>query len=121
MDALATLQRLGQGTLIDQVHRALTEVADEVVLTGKKGTVTVTLTIQPAQPDGDPCLLAISEDVKKGPPKKASRGAFLYSVDGEFHRNDPRQTTFEFRSVDNGAGELRQPEHAEPVVRSAAD
>ncbi len=118
MDALATLQRLANGRLIDELHTALVTTAEEVVATGKTGTVTVTFKVS-NRGAGDP-LVIIEETIARSAPKKDPKGAFFFAIDGALHREDPRQTTLEFRTVDTETGEIREPGTFGPVVRETA-
>jgi hypothetical protein len=90
MDSLATLQRLGSGKLLEELHAALVATAEEVVTTGKPGVVTLTLKVS-NKSQGDP-LVIIDESLARRSPKRASRGAIFYAVDNGLHREDPRQT-----------------------------
>ena len=114
MDALAVVQRLGSGRLLTELHNALIATADEVVRTG---TVTLTLKVSNKQ-QGDP-LVYVDEQISRTAPKKDPRGAVFYAVEGELHREDPRQLTLEFRTVDTATGEIREAEdgHSERMVR----
>lgn len=106
MDALAIIQRLGSGDLLDDLAKALQDTATEVVETGKPGTVTLKFKISNKK-QGD-CLVMIDETVSRVSPKEDPRGAFFYSVEGGLFREDPRQFPLEFREVvDKGTGEIR--------------
>ncbi len=105
MDALAVLQRLGSGHLLEEIHDALIVTAGEVVATGKPGKVTITLAIT-TRNQGDP-LITIDEVVSRTAPKKDARGALLYCLNGDLHREDPRQLPMDFRTVDRETGEIR--------------
>jgi hypothetical protein len=106
MDALGTLQRLANGKLIEEVYDALARTAEEVVATGKSGTVTVTLKVS-TKNQGDPFVI-VEEVIARSAPKKDPRGAYFFALDGELHKSDPRQTRLEFRTVDHETGEVRE-------------
>ncbi|MCQ6250872.1 hypothetical protein [Streptomyces malaysiensis] len=90
-----------------EMHRLLGAVAEH----GKKGSLTITVTVEPPKGhvDGGPVAIGI-ESALKAP--KASAPPAIYFVDGDGNatRNDPRQTsagifrtadgTAEFRAVD---------------------
>jgi hypothetical protein len=99
MDALAVLQRLGSGRLLEDLHTALVTTAEEVVATGKPGKVTLTLTVS-NRSQGDP-LVMVDETVSRASPKRDPKGAVFYAVDGGLHREDPRQLPLVFRTVDS--------------------
>ena len=105
MDALAVLQRLGGGRLIEEVAEHLKTTADEVVLTGKTGTVTITLKVS-TKNQGDP-MVVVEETIARSAPKKDPKAAYFYSLGGDLHKNDPRQTSIDFRTVDRETGEIR--------------
>lgn len=106
MDALSTLQRLASGKLMDELYEALAKTADEVVVTGKTGTVTLTLKVS-TKNQGDPFVI-VEETIARSAPKKDPRGAYFFALDGELHKSDPRQTRLEFRTVDHETGEVRE-------------
>lgn len=106
MDALSVLMRLGSGRLLDELHDALVVTAEEVVNTGKPGTVTVTLKVS-NKCQGDP-LVMVDEIVSRSAPKKDPRGSVFYAINGGLHRDDPRQVKMEFRTVDRETGEIKE-------------
>lgn len=106
MDSLAVVLRLGNGKLLDDICDALTATAAEVVETGKPGMVTVKFKVSNKQ-QGD-VLIVIDETVSRASPKDDPKGAYFFAVDGELHREDPRQAKMEFREVVNTkSGEIR--------------
>jgi hypothetical protein len=105
MDALAILQRLAGGYLIEELAAALTVTAEEVVATGKPGTVTLSLKVS-TRNQGDP-LIVVEEQIARAAPKKDAKAAFFYALDGDLHRDDPRQARLDFRTVDRETGEIR--------------
>lgn len=115
MDALAILQRLAGGNLIREVVDALATTAEEVVATGKPGTVTLTLKVS-TKNQGDPFVI-VEETLARAAPKKDARGAYFFAVDGELHRDDPRQTRIDFRTVDRDTGEVRAAGDVAATVR----
>ncbi|OHD25857.1 MAG: hypothetical protein A2Y38_18185 [Spirochaetes bacterium GWB1_59_5] len=115
MDALSVLQRLSQGRLLEELHEALVKTAEEVVATGKPGVVTLRLTVGGSQ--GNP-MVAIAEALSRTAPKKESRGAFFFALNGELFREDPRQTRLDFRTVDTSTGEIIDTHQTERNERS---
>jgi hypothetical protein len=114
-DPYDTVRRLARGELITELYEALAQTAKEVVETGKKGTVTLTLAVS-TQGIGDPMVI-ITETIARSAPKKDPRGAYFYSVGGGLHKEDPRQTRMELRTVEGGRSELRATDDQQPVVR----
>lgn len=105
MDALSVLQRLGTGQLLEELHAAITNTATEVVATGNPGKVTLTLTLT-TQDQGDPTII-IAPSIGRTMPKRDVRAAIFFSIDGDLHRDDPRQARLDFRTVDTTTGEIR--------------
>lgn len=106
LDALMVLQRLGQGHLLEELHEALNKVAEEVVETGNPGAVTITLKIL-TQSQGNPMII-IAESVKRTPPASTPKGAAFFALDGELHKEDPRQIKMDLHtvSVNRETGEI---------------
>lgn len=113
---LLVLNRLGGGHTIVELYEALLRVSEEVITTGKKGKVTLELSVHQAT-QGEP-LVTIGEKVRVTVPSRDPKGAFLYVAEGALHANDPRQTTFVIRSIPGGQPELRTVEVAEPQPRA---
>lgn len=120
MDGINVLQKLGQGHLIDEMHAAILDVAEEVAATGKDGTVTVTLKISHPK-RADKTVVVIDEEVKRTMPKSDPKGAMFYALDAELHERDPRQGDLPaFRVVaEPDARELRNPDEPDQTARSA--
>lgn len=116
MDVVAVLQRLGAGRLLDELHEALVATAQEVVDTGKPGSVTLTLKVS-TKSQGNPMII-IDETVSRSVPKRDPKGAFFWALEGGLHKDDPRQARMEFRSIDPETGEIREPNGHERVERS---
>jgi hypothetical protein len=117
MDALTTLSSLARGRLLEELSDAMLVVAEEVINTGKKGKVTLSLTITQSAP-GEPSVV-IAEEIKRTAPLRAPLGAMLFLGEGpEFHRRDPRQPEMDFRVLE-GAPEVRTPAETEKTVRGA--
>lgn len=108
MDAIAILQRIGRGTVIEDLAEAVVKASEEVVQTGKPATVTLALKVS-NKSIGDPFVM-VEEQIARSSPKKAPLGAFFYFFDGELHLDDPRQATMAFRAVDRATGEIREPD-----------
>lgn len=98
MDELTFFQRIGGGNFMAKVLRGAEEIAADVIKTGKKGRVTISLEFERFKDDN--ALVIVTETIKLAPPTEKSNGAMFYSVEGELHRDDPRQTVMDFRVVD---------------------
>jgi len=110
MDPLSVIQRLGSGHTLEDLYDALTTTAQEVVATGKPGTVTLTLKVS-NKGQGNP-LVIVEETVARTSPRKDPRGAIFYALDGALHREDPRQVRMDFRILDPETGEIRSVDEA---------
>lgn len=117
MNALAILQRLASGQLVEELAWALAVTAQEVVATGSKGTVTLTLTVSNRGPGET--VIVVEEKISRKAPGKPARGAIFYAVDGGLFRDDPRQPQIDFRAIDTTTGEIREPHRREYVEREA--
>lgn len=51
--------------------------------------------------------VTILEKIQKGAPKRDPKGALFFAVDGELHRDDPRQIPLDFKTVDTRTSEVR--------------
>jgi hypothetical protein len=116
MDALTILQRLGSGKLMEELATALSVTAEEVVTTGKPGTVTLTLKVSNKQ-QGD-AMVFVDEQISRTAPKKDPRGALFYAVQGDLYREDPRQGKLDFRTVDTNTGEIKDLDYPDRIERT---
>lgn len=87
------------GALHHDLSEALLEVVAAVEDTGKAGTLTLTIKVEPAT-KGQGGVVAITDDVKTKLPQ-LDRGAAIWFVtsDHELSRNDPRQLALPLREV----------------------
>lgn len=116
LDYLDPLQRLGERRFLRELYLALVDVTHDVVSHGRAGSVSVTLVVtQPVK--GVPQVI-VAESITRRPPKDDPRGAAYWAVDGGLHREDPRQTRLELRTLPSGQTELRAAD-GEPVMREA--
>ena len=110
------IARLGSGRLEEDLQEACLEVAQAVVRTGKKGSVTVTLEFEQSV-KGDIGVNILEKIVKK-PPVEDARGAMLYVGADAFHRDNPMQDALVgFREVDKTTGEIRETPGDDAAVR----
>ncbi len=116
MDILTVLKSIDANSgLFADLEGALKATSEEVVKTGKAGTVTITLSLV-NQGAGDQWV-GIAETVGRTVPKKKPRGTFFFSHEGDLYKDDPRQAKMDFRTVESGNGE-REVEPREKVERS---
>jgi len=101
---LATLQRHRGGRLLAQASDKLREVVAGVHETGKPGTLTLTLSIKPAQ-RGQSAVVVTDKLAGKVPTLEAEASFWFATPGGQLCKEDPRQTTFEMGIVDGARAE----------------
>lgn len=99
-----TVLELHRGDLIDTLNDELAEVVAACRETGKKGTLTLTLTVTSAQGSDQ---VAVGAQVKSAPPKPTRLETLFYADGGQLVREDPRQTRLELRTVEADDAPLR--------------
>ncbi len=87
--AASFIQKQRQGGLHGELTDALADLTQDVLAIGKKGTLTLTLTLVPT---GDGVTLAITDKiVVKSPEPEKGASIFFGDEHGNLLRNDPRQ------------------------------
>lgn len=98
-----------RGSAHTEASEALQRVVAAVADTLKKGTVVITVSVEPMKNNPDAMLTVI--DVKAKPPTQAPKAAIFYADgDGNLSRNDPGQLPLV-------SDDLREP--ARPELRDA--
>jgi len=112
---LQILEAHKQGRLLTDISVALKQVTAAVQLTGKGGTVTVTMKIAPAS-KGDVGTLVFLPRVKAQVPETEIPGSIFYA-DADFNlvRDDPNQTRLDLKVA---APEV--PASAQPLKKVSA-
>lgn len=91
MNALDTLGVLRKGAFAESFQTELRHLVDAVRDTGKKGSITVTLTIEPAG-KGEEVALSIADKITVKLPSPQTGTTLMYATaDGDLSRRDPRQ------------------------------
>lgn len=86
---LTMLKDLQGGATQAELHHAITELVGEVRSTGRAGTLTFTLKIQPKAQSGQ---IVIVDEVKINPPKPDREITIMFADDdNRLTRRDPRQ------------------------------
>ena len=116
MDALAAIKRLGGGHFLEQVADQLGAVAEEVVRTRQKGSVTIKLEVVALNQGGE-LAVAINETITRKVPSRKPLGAIFYAHDGGLYRDDPRQARMQFKAVPDSEGTVREVADAPAIVR----
>jgi hypothetical protein len=99
----AVLQEHRNGGLHSELSERLAEVVSAVRQLGKPGAVTVTLTLKPA--DGQGNAVVVTDEIKtKVPQPERPSGLFFADDHGNLSRRDPRQPELPLRQVRGGDG-----------------
>lgn len=90
-NCLDTFREIRRGDLVTDLSLELHDLVAAVRGTGKRGTLTLSLTIRPASA-GDVNLLMLEDDIKVTLPKASKAATVLYATDDNvLQRKDPRQ------------------------------
>lgn len=98
------IREQNRGRTHDELGEGLRDLVARVEDTGKKGSLTLTITVEPLK--GNEEALTVSDEIKLKLPEH-DRGAsiFFRGRDGNLQREDPNQPTFDFlREVDPPPG-----------------
>jgi len=84
------LREMRGGKAVVQASEMLSEIVRAVDETGKSGSVTITITVEPEKGGGSQKTLSVDMKMKK--PTTALQPAIFFSdSDGDLHRSDPEQ------------------------------
>lgn len=97
----AVLQDVAAGKLHAQLSDKLAELTEAVRATGKKGTLQLTITVEPVKKSNTGVLSVTGRTVAKVPEGDDANpsSVFFTDADGNLTRNDPQQLTLPLRSV----------------------
>lgn len=91
------LRQIEAGFLLDELAERQRELVEAIQHTGKKGTLTITLSYVP-ESQGQ---LSITADIKaKAPQMARGRSLFFITPDHNLDRHDPRQQELDIRLVE---------------------
>lgn len=99
-----------RGEAHTQISRELCELLAAVQEHGRKGSLTVKVTVEPPKGhvDGAPLLISIESDLK-APRPVAPPAMYFVDDDGRPTRNDPRQTAaFDVRDLPTTKNEIKE-------------
>jgi hypothetical protein len=104
------LRETAQGKTHEELSEALRDLVGRVLDTGKKGSLGLTIVVEPMKGGGEQLL--VSDEIRlKLPEHDRAAAVFFADRDHNLVRNDPRQMSFEsLREVpahDPATGELR--------------
>lgn len=94
------------GKTHDEMSEALRDLVARVRDTGKKGSVSLTVTVAPLKGDVD--VLVVADEIKLRVPEHDRKASLFYpDKDGNLSRRDPNQLTFDsLREVPEGVNPL---------------
>ena len=92
LDMLADLRR---GRVASDLTEATHDLIGKCVDTGKKGSITVTLTFEPDKDSDDERFKVTDQITVKAPRRTVKPSIFFLTGDGNLSRTDPRQDAFE--------------------------
>lgn len=100
----ATLQEIAAGAFHTRVSELLQDLVTAVTDTGKKGVLTVTLTVAPIKPGNTTNLVVTGKTSVKAPESDdaAPSSVFFHDAAGNLTRNDPNQPALPLRGLDSG-------------------
>lgn len=101
-----TVNALRYGTLADELTKAMHQLTDKCVETGKAGELKLVIKLKP----GSGGQIEVSDDITIKTPKEQKGTSIMFvSVEGNLTREDPRQMSITgLRTVDQETGELRK-------------
>lgn len=100
------------GKTHDELGEGLHDLIQRVLDTGKKGSLTLTVTVAPLKDDLE--VLIVSDEIKLKLPEHDRKASMFYpDANGNLTRTDPRQLTFDSLrevpvGVDPETGEIRE-------------
>jgi hypothetical protein len=89
-DFIGVLEKLRNGDAVFELSQELEKVVAAVGETGKKGSLTLELNLEPQK--GDSVTLCLLDNIKTKIPKKSKGGSIFFRTDKNMlQREDPRQ------------------------------
>ena len=95
------LEEINYGEFVEQSGADLNQLVQAVHETGRKGTLTITITVAPRKGGGRALNLTAGRVLKR-PAEEPSESVFFADDAGNLVRDDPRQTSLPLRQVDDG-------------------
>ena len=98
---IESVKALGGGQFITDLAGAITEMSSMAVTTGRKSSVSVSVSIEPK---GE--MVILETQITSKPPAGDKASSMYYVIGGRLQKSDPRQAHMEVRVID-GRPELR--------------
>ena len=95
----AVIQDIGRGALVERLTTAYGDLAIAVVDTGKPGTLTVTLKVEPLKESSDPTIVTVTADCTLKLPTEKQVSIFYADAAGNLTRDDPRRPEMPVRGL----------------------
>ena len=96
---IASITDLNDGAIASDLDRQLREVVMKARETGKSGSITLTLTVEPRGADS---VIVVAKTATKMPKIEEPKSIFFVNDDGELVREHPKQSTLPFKTVNAG-------------------
>lgn len=113
------LREQARGATHDELSEGLRDLVARVKDTGKAGSITLTINVEPMKGSAGSALVVTDAIKLKLPEHDRQSSLFFSDRDGNLVREDPNQLAFDsLREVDTATGEIREVPRAE--VREVA-
>lgn len=98
----AVLQEIGGGKTHDRLSEQLADLVEAVTSTGKKGTLTLQVTVAPIKAGNTSTLIVTGKTTCKAPEgdDAAPSSVFFPDAAGNLTRNDPNQPSLPLRGLE---------------------
>jgi len=94
------ISHMAKGTLDAELTSELAKLVKAINDHGKKGTISLTLTLKPEVVNGEVTMINISPDVKVSKPQPQRMSSRMWpTYDGDLLRNDPDQSELDLKTV----------------------
>ncbi len=106
---LEVIRELRMGKTAIELSEKITDVVAAVIKTGKKGSITLKLQIEPATTGDEISQLIVSEEVTLKVPEKSKPDTLFFSNShGVMMRFDPRQEKLDLKVVEMPKEEMKE-------------
>lgn len=97
-DPAAQLRDIRAGLMLIELSESMAEVVNAVMATGKKGSVSLKLTINPAS-KGE-AVVTVSDEIKTSLPQEKKSATLMFALpSGSLQRQDPRQPELDLQGI----------------------
>lgn len=101
------LRELSDGAVLDDLSSKLNSLVEAVANEQKQGSLTLTLTIRPAQKSA--VAMVVVPDIKVKRPEPEPIGSIMFPTDDfNLQRDNPRQAKMELKAVPEAPTEMRK-------------